>query len=75
MLYMEVEESHTYQERKLRQTTGVGIQREDVGLRTPSGGSEIPGFQEVSQHERNLTTLAGGSQAGGGGQEVAGNAF
>lgn len=58
----------------MRQITGGKIQREDIGPRTPSGGSEIPGFQEVSQHERDLTALAGGSQDGED-QAVAKNAF
>lgn len=64
MLYVEVEKSHIYQEGRLRQITGE-IQREDIGLRTVSGGSEIPEFQEVSQYKRDLTTLAGSSQDGG----------
>lgn len=44
------------------------------GHRAPSGGSEIPGFREVSQHEKDLTTLAGSSQDGGR-SAVAANAF
>lgn len=68
MLYVEMEKSHIYQEGKLRHITGE-VQREDIGPRTLSGvlsgGSKIPGFQEVSQHERDLTTLAGSSQDGG----------